>query len=172
MDHYQCNLFFIPETRAYWILGLTELFPHHCQLPNLMPHQHFHALTDKLAKSTAIVSATQKGRQLTKLPQANIKRILNPTIALEEQRVRDNKMQMQQQRVIDNTPIITVLVVPHIMNVPPMLQARNPTAKRTLKDTQRLHQRVTQNNTPGIVPMIISPPTRTPVLCMTQRSKP
>jgi SOS-response transcriptional repressor LexA len=61
--------------------------------------------------------------------QANIKKILNPTSALEEQRVRDNEMHMQQQRVINNTPIITVPVVPRITNAPPILQARNPTAK-------------------------------------------
>ena len=29
-DHYQCNLYFVPETRAYRILGSTELFPQHC----------------------------------------------------------------------------------------------------------------------------------------------
>ena len=71
---------------------------------------------------------------------------------------------MQQQRVIDNTPIITVPVVPCITNAPPILQARNPTAKRTLKDTPRVHQRVTQNNTPGGVRKIIRPPTHAPAL--------
>ena len=43
-------------------------------------------------------------------------------------------MRMQQQRVINNTPIITVPVVPCITNAPPFLQAQNPTAKHTLKD--------------------------------------
>ena len=46
MDHYQCNLYFIPKTQACRTSGLTELFPKHCQLPNLTPHQHFRALTD------------------------------------------------------------------------------------------------------------------------------
>jgi hypothetical protein len=31
-DHYCCNLYFIPETRAYCISGSTELFPQHCQI--------------------------------------------------------------------------------------------------------------------------------------------
>jgi hypothetical protein len=33
------------------------------------------------------------------------------------------------------------------------MQSRNPTAKRALKKTARLHRRVTRNNTPGIVPV-------------------
>ncbi len=116
MDHYRCDLYFIPETRAFRISGSTELFPQHCQLPNLTPHQHFRALTEELANATAIASAKPKGRRLIKLLQENIKKILNPTSALEEQRVRDNDIRMQQQRVIDSTPIITVPMVPHITN--------------------------------------------------------
>ena len=44
-DHYCCNRYYIPETWAYRISGSTELFPQHCQLPSLTPHQHFRALT-------------------------------------------------------------------------------------------------------------------------------
>jgi hypothetical protein len=62
MDHYRCDLYFIPETRAYQILGSMESFPQHCQLPNLTLHQHFRELTNELADSTAIASATPKGR--------------------------------------------------------------------------------------------------------------
>ena len=43
-DHYRCDLYFIPKARASCILGSTELFPQHCQLPYLMPKQHFQAL--------------------------------------------------------------------------------------------------------------------------------
>ncbi len=171
MDHYLCDLYFIPKTRAYRISGSTKLFPQHCQLPNLTPHQHFHELTEELTDLTAIASATQKGHRLIKLLQANIKKILNSTSALEEHRVRDNDIRMQQQRVIDNTPIITVSLVPRITNAPPILQARNPTAKRTLKDTPRLYQWVTQNNTPGGVPKIIRPPTRALALRVSPRKQ-
>ncbi len=171
MDHYQCNLYFIPETRAYRISGSTELFPQHWQLPNQTPHQHFRTLTEELADLTAIASATQKVRRLIKLLQENIKKILNPTSALEEQRVRDNDIQIPQQRVIDNTPIITGPLVPRITNAPPILQARNPTAKRTLKDTPCVHQWVTRNNTPGSVPKIIRPPTCAPALCVSPRKQ-
>jgi hypothetical protein len=164
MDHYRCNLYYIPETRAYRISWSTELFPQHCQLPNLTPHQHFGALTDELADATAIASKTQKGRRLIKLLQENIKNILNPTDALEEQRVSNNRIRMQQQRVIDSMPISIVPAVPRITNAPPILQSRNPTAKRTLKDTPGVHARITRNNTPGGVPKISRHPTHTPAI--------
>ncbi len=38
--HYRCDLYCIPETRAYPISGSAELFPQHCQLPDMTPHQH------------------------------------------------------------------------------------------------------------------------------------
>ncbi len=47
MDHYRCDRYYIPKTRAYRILASTELFPQHCQMPNMTLHQHFCALTDK-----------------------------------------------------------------------------------------------------------------------------
>ena len=39
-DHYRCALHYIPETRAYGILGSTEVYPQHFQLPNLTNIQH------------------------------------------------------------------------------------------------------------------------------------
>jgi hypothetical protein len=33
------------------------------------------------------------------------------------------------------------------------MQSRNPTAKRALKKTARLHRQLTRDNTPGIVPV-------------------
>ena len=29
-DHYRCDLYYIPKTRAYHISGSTELYPQHC----------------------------------------------------------------------------------------------------------------------------------------------
>jgi hypothetical protein len=59
----------------------------------------------------------------------------------------------RQQRVIDNVPIITIK---RITDAPPIMKARNPTAKRQLKNTPQTHQQHTRNNTPGAVPMIKS----------------
>jgi hypothetical protein len=162
MDHYRCDLYFIPETRAYRISGSTELFPQHCQLPNLSPHQHLRALTDELAESTEIARATPYGQRLIKLLQANIKKILNPSMSLEDQRVRDGELREQQQRVINETPLVTVPVMTQITDAPPILQAQNPMAKRALRVAPHLHQRVTRNNTPGTVPAINRTLTGTP----------
>jgi hypothetical protein len=38
--------------------------------------------------------------------------------------------------------------------LPPIMQSRNPTAKCSLKNSPWIHRRVTQNNTPGGVPLI------------------
>jgi hypothetical protein len=77
-DHYQCDLYFVPKTRAYRISGLTELFPQHCQVPNLTPHQHLRALTVELANVTTSAGTTAKGRTLIKKLQKQIKSILTP----------------------------------------------------------------------------------------------
>ncbi len=52
-DHYKSNNYYIPETWAYRILGSTELYSQHCQLPFMTPYQHFCALTDELTEHTA-----------------------------------------------------------------------------------------------------------------------
>ncbi len=61
LDHYHCDLYYVPETRAYRILGSTELFPQHCQLPALTLHQHLRKLTDKLAAKDSKARTTTKG---------------------------------------------------------------------------------------------------------------
>ena len=130
----------MPETRAYRILGLTELFPQHYQLPSLTPHQHFRALTDELLENANIAGVTTKG----------IKIILDPPPVSNEQRVRLDQQQVareEEQRVIDESPIITL---PRLTNAPPVLPTRNPTAKQDLQTTPRLHRHVMCNNLPGI----------------------
>ncbi len=58
--------------------------------------------------------------------------------------------------MIDDTPILTI---PQIADAPNIMQSRNPTAKKALKKTARLHRQFTKNNTPGIVavPTLIEP---------------
>jgi hypothetical protein len=40
--------YFVPETQAYQISGLAELFPQHCQVPFLMWDKHLQKAIDKL----------------------------------------------------------------------------------------------------------------------------
>jgi hypothetical protein len=146
-DHYRCDLYFIPKTRAYRISGSTELFPQHCQLPCLTQQQHFRALTEELAEVVDNANRTPMGRHLIKNLQAKIIEVLQPPNVQEEQRV----MREQEQWVIDNTPILTI---PRITNAPAIIQSRNPTAKWALKTTPRIHRHDTRNNTPGALPLI------------------
>jgi hypothetical protein len=60
-DHYQCNLYYIPETRAYRISGSSELFPRHCQVSNLSNMAHLKALTEELETATSLTVKTHKG---------------------------------------------------------------------------------------------------------------
>lgn len=48
IDHYRCNLYYVPDTHAYRISGSAQLFPQHCQLPSLTPDQHMTDLTKEL----------------------------------------------------------------------------------------------------------------------------
>jgi hypothetical protein len=110
-DHYQCNYYYIPETRAYRISGSTELFPRHCQVPALTPHQHLRTLIDELTKHTAEANTTPKRIRLLKLLGMWIHDLLTPPPIQDEQRVdkagqRDARE--AEQRVIHDTPIITI----------------------------------------------------------------
>ncbi len=149
MDHYQCDHYYILDTRAYRILGSSELFPQYCQLLLSTPHQHFWALTNELTANTELASGTPKGQHLLRLLATQIDGLLTPPPAGEQQRVMEGEQRKAEQRVIDETPIITI---PHITDAPHIMQSQNPTTKCTLKTTPCLHQRVTRNNTPGILP--------------------
>jgi hypothetical protein len=112
-------------------------------------HQHFRALTDKLTKCAHPAGATAKGMCLLNLLRHRIDLILHSPPSVDEQRV-NNAAREEEQRVINDSPILTIQ---RISDTPAIMEARNPTTKRTLKNTLRLHCRTTRNNTPGIVPI-------------------
>jgi hypothetical protein len=134
--------------------------------------QHLRALTKEIHEETTKVAKTPKGRRLIKLLQANLTKILTPTdVTVEEQRVDTppNVGQIereQRQSIIDDAPIITL---PRITNAEPIMESRNPTSKRVLKQTPRSHRRVTRNNKPGEVAPIKRAVAETPM--MQTRSK-
>jgi len=125
-DHYRCNIYYVPETRAYRISGSAELFPQHCQVPNLSNNAHLKALTEELEMTTSKVAQTHKGRALIKALGKAIKTILHPTAA-EEQRVDNNIQVMEPQRENEDMAPIT-----RISDAPAIMRARDPTAKRNL----------------------------------------
>jgi hypothetical protein len=58
---------------------------------------------------------------------------------------------MEQPRLIDNTPLITL---PRLTNVPAIMKSHNLMAKQAVKTTPLVHQQVTRKNTPRGVPLI------------------
>jgi hypothetical protein len=160
-DHYRCNIYYVPETRAYRISGSAELFPQHCQVPNLSNNAHLKALTEELETSTGIVAKTHKGRTLIKVLAKAIKTILMPP-AVSEQRVDINIREVETQRENEDIAPIT-----RISDAPAIMKVCDPTAKRNLIKDARTHRRITRNNTPGVVlaiqrlaPALILPDTR------------
>ncbi len=118
-DYYWWDLYFIPETSVNRISGSTELFPQHCQIPCLTKHQHFWALTEELAKVVEEANVTPAGRHLVKTLQMKIKHALNPPDVQEEQRVGEQEQRVareNEQRVIDDTPILTICCRPIILH--------------------------------------------------------
>ena len=116
-------------------------------------------MTNKLTERTAQASGSTKGLCLLRLLALRVKNILNPLPVPEEQRVEAERRAQEceaEQRVIDEAPILTEHC---ITNAPLIMLTWNPTAKRVLKTTKRLHRRITCNNTPGIVPLpvVINP---------------
>ncbi len=158
MDHYHCDVYYIPETCAYHISGSTELFHQHCQLPNMSPHQHLHSLTNELSDLAPPANATPKEKCLLRLLQTCVHALLHPPPVIPaEQRVeKPINAHEAQQRIIDDTPIITI---PRITKAQGIMQSQNPMAKCTLKTTLLLHRHVTRNNTLGIVPIPPDVPT-------------
>jgi hypothetical protein len=142
-NHYRCNIYYIPETRTYQILGLIKLFMQHCQLPDMTPDQHLRALTIELTNCSALASSTPRGKCLLCMLADRIAQMLPPPPTAEEQRVSNNLRHEAEQWVIDDTPIIHI---PCLTNAPCIMESYNPTAKRALKQTLCLHQQVTWNN--------------------------
>ncbi len=126
----------------------------------MLPQQHLRALTDELTDLAPPANATPKRKQLLQLLQTRIQALLDPPPILLEQRIDNDAIACkEEQRVIDNTPILTI---PCITEALAIMQSRNPTAKWTLKNTPCLHRRITRNNTPGIIPVSTLLPTVPP----------
>jgi hypothetical protein len=107
IDHYQCNVYYIPETRANRVSGSTELSSQHCQLPNVTPHQHLRKLINEFTAEGTTAGATTKGRCLLKLLQAHIGNILIPTpppSPVHSEPMLEQRVRAKQQRVLTTPP--------------------------------------------------------------------
>jgi hypothetical protein len=67
LDHYRCNHYFVPETRAYRISGSAELFPQHCQVPLLLWNEHLQEVVNELVTTLQEMKPNKRARVLTKI---------------------------------------------------------------------------------------------------------
>jgi hypothetical protein len=152
-DHYQCNLFYVPKTRVCRVSGSADLYPQHCQVPNLSWDKHLKALTEELHTETTVATGTTKGKALLKFLQTHLDALILPSPATAEQRVTNIQLL---------SPNHAVRELQRITDSPAIMHAWNPTAKRNLINTTRTHWRNTQGNTPGDVPAIQRSPDHVP----------
>jgi hypothetical protein len=65
LDHYQCNHYFLPDTRAYCVSGSAELFPQHCQVLFLLWNENFQEVIDELTMTLNELPPKQRAKFLT-----------------------------------------------------------------------------------------------------------
>ena len=143
-DHYQCNLYYVPKTQAYRISGSAEIFPQHCQVPDLRPMEHLRALTAELTCETMAAACTTKGKELLKMLRTHLDDLMTPP--------QDPAEQPPGKQRVDADMVPGALQ--RVTTSPPIMQARDPMAKRNLIMAKRTHQRYTRNKTLGMVPRI------------------
>jgi hypothetical protein len=94
------------------------------------------------------------------LPEDDLQRVPQiRTPTQEQQRVAPSA----EQRVGTTTGITEIQDLCRMSDAPPIMNAPNPTTKRALKTTKRVHWRLTRNNVPGTVPPITPAIPRRPV---------
>ena len=140
--------------------GSAELFPQHCQIPNLSNIAHLKALTKELTTTTSIAAKMHKGCTFIHKLKIAIDNLLTADGG-SEQRVGANSMTVPPEVAPVGQPI------KQITKAPPIMKSRDPTAKRNLIKATRTHQRKTRRYTPGVppaitrdIPVVISPETQ------------
>ncbi len=103
--------------------GSAELFPQHCQVPNLSNTAHLKALTKELTTTTEIAAKTHKGQTFIQKLKIDIDDLLTADV-VSEQRVGTNSIAAPPAIAQVGRPI------ERITTAPPIMKMRDPTAKR------------------------------------------
>ena len=151
-NHYRCNLFYVPDTRAMRISGSFELYPVHCQLPTLSPAEHTTQVVQELI------------RCLEMLPPATRKRVFHTTTSA---------IRKFTGAPPTDPPTYDPATLPWPASKGEQANSKgeqtqahtsaNPTAPHITRTTPRVHQRHTRNNVP---------PTSTPIEGLTAAPAP
>ncbi len=134
-DHYQCNLYKVPETKGYCISGSANLFPQHCITPAFTPVTHVQELLTELQDTLATMGHKQRTlatlRTLAQHLDAYVSGTPSPPPVHREP-------SMESQRVINIVDTTTVPGIQRASNAPATRLANNPTKKRILQATPHL----------------------------------
>eukprot|EP00804_Cyclotella_cryptica_P020493 CCRYP_019412-RA/>CCRYP_019412-RA protein AED:0.05 eAED:-0.04 QI:0/0/0/1/0/0.5/2/0/1372 len=151
LDHYRNAKIFVPATKANRISGSYDLFPQHCILPTFTPDQHVQEVYTELFEAVQKLTKTVK--------QSFLKKV---AIALEK--LTTNQHQTTTTPTSEGEPSKTPSCVPtnditfqRVSNAPEVTTTTTPTDPSTVKHTPRIHNRVTRDNTPGLLPAIVNP---------------
>ena len=140
-DHYICNIFYVTETRSYRTSGSFEFSPQHYSLPDMSPEEPFNAFHNKLIHSIMALQKSAKKKLLKRMADA-----------LHTLATSTEKSPLQRLPVDTNIP--ETAQIQRVSQAPPITTSTNPTENAILQTKQRTHQRTTQNNNPGAVPLI------------------
>ena len=94
------------------------------------------------------------------LPEDDLQRMPQLRVPTQDQQ----RVALSTEQRVGITPEIPSLQdLRRMSNAPPIMNAPNPTTKRALKSTKRVHRRITRNNIPGTVPPITPAIPRRPI---------
>jgi hypothetical protein len=144
LDHYRCNLFYIPESRSMRVSGTYELYPTHCSMPTMSEHEHTYAVFQELIRCIKPLPTPVRRTILNKIHQT-ITALATNTVA--------------PLQAPDNLPWPTPHTTKgddkastkggthnHTPYSPPTSTA--PTAPEALRTMPRIHSRHTRTNMP------------------------
>ena len=117
--------------RAYRVSGSAELFPQHCQIPNLSNIAHLKALTKELTTTTSIAAKMHKGCTFIHKLKIAIDNLLTADGG-SEKRVGANSMAVPPEVAPVGQPI------KQIIKAPPIMKSRDSDT-HTSKKNKALH---------------------------------
>jgi hypothetical protein len=159
--NYQCNLYYVPETRGYRVSGSAGLFPKHSVALAFKPDTHVQELVDELQTTLAAMRHKRRTMNVLQTPAKHMDAyVSSEPLPLPEHQV---EQRVDKQRVlgIPAPPVSPEIQRVGVAHHTPL--ANKPTLARVLQSAARTHLRSTRANTPGALPPtrrvnIIEPP--------------
>ena len=164
MDHYRCNIFYIPDSRSLRISGTYELYPTHCALPTMSEHEHTYTVFQELIRCIKPLPTPVRRTILNKIHQT-INALATNTIS--PLGIRDN-LPWPTQAATKGDDKTGTKGGQHTHHT----TSTTPTAPNALRALPRIHGRHTRANIPpsNTAPIHVhnNMPTPTPAVEPTQ----